>query len=138
MYTNIGLQVCCDKKFIMEGFTMGGELAVGTIVNQENLAKAKMICSGFKALIINYKNKSLVYKVQIEKIKIDLKKSLAEKRMADSTELYITSMQMIQKFMKRFDVERMTQQEEKIFYDKLEKLNDELDVILEEFSKRGI
>lgn len=58
--------------------------------------------------------------------------------MADSTELYITSMQMIQKFMKRFDVERMTQQEEKIFYDKLEKLNDELDVILEEFSKRGI
>lgn len=37
---------------------MGGELAVGTIVNQENLAKAKMICSGFKALIINYKNKS--------------------------------------------------------------------------------
>lgn len=80
----------------------------------------------------------MVYKVQIEKIKIDLEKSLAEKRMADSTELYITSMQMIQKFMKRFDVERMTQQEEKIFYDKLEKLNDELDVILEEFSKRGI
>ena len=116
-------------------FTMGGEFTVSTIVNQENLAVAKMVCSGFKAVLVSYKKNSMTYKAEVERIKNELEKSLAEQRMKNSTALYVTNMKQIQLFMRSFDIKSMDSIEEKLFYRKLERLNDELDAILEQYSK---
>lgn len=114
---------------------MGGEFTVSTIVNQENLAVAKTVCSGFKAVLVDYKKNSMTYKAEVERIKNELEKNLAEQRMKNSTALYVTNMKQIQLFMRSFDIKSMDSIEEKLFYRKLERLNDELDFILEQYSK---
>lgn len=112
-----------------------GEFTVGTMVNQENLALAKTICYGFKAVLVSYKKNSMAYKMEVERIRNELDKNLAEQRMKNSAELYVTNMKQIQLFMRSFDTKSMNSTEEKLFYRKLERLNDDLDFILEQYSK---
>ena len=59
-------------------FTMGGEFTVSTIVNQENLAVAKTVCSGFKAVLVSYKKNSMTYKAEVERIKNELENAIAK------------------------------------------------------------
>ncbi len=114
---------------------MVGELTISAIATQENLAIAKSVCSGLKAILAGFKKNNLTYKAQIQKLQLDLDRILAEHRMKNSTALYTYSMKQIQLFMRQFDLDSMTQYEEKIFLRKLENLNDDLDSILEQYSK---
>lgn len=109
---------------------MGTEITV-----KEGYEAAKTVCSGVKWIVTSFKRDGIIRKNEIKVLQDDLRALTAAKKMQNGAQLFALSMNKIDEFIKHYDVDNMTAEEAKIFYSKLEKLNDYLDNVLEDYSK---
>lgn len=112
---------------------MGTELTV-----KESYEVAKSVCSGVKMIISSFKREGIIRKNEIKILQDDLRAVRSARRMQNTNQLFIFAMDKIDDFMKRYDIDNMRPEEAKIFYANLEKLNDRLNDILDDFSKELI
>ncbi len=103
---------------------------------RESYEMAKSVCSGVKFVVSNFKKNGIVRKHEMEILQNNLDALKAGRKMCNEAQLFELSMDKIDNFMKKYDVEHMDKMESKIFYSKLEKLNDSLDKILEEYANK--
>lgn len=102
---------------------------------KESYEVAKTVCSGVKWIVTSFKRDGIIRKNEIKVLQDDLRAFRAGRKMHNEAQLFTLSMDKIEEFVKRYDIDNMKMEEAKIFYSKLEKLNDFLDNILEDYSK---
>lgn len=105
------------------------------ITTKESYEAAKTVCSGVKWIVTSFKRDGIIRKNEIKVLQDDLRALRAAKKMQNGAQLFVLSMNKIDEFIKHYDIDNMRTEEANIFHSKLEKLNDLLDNILEDYSK---
>lgn len=102
---------------------------------KESYEVAKSVCTGVKWIVASYKKDGIIRKNEIKILQDNLKAVRSAQKMKNTNQLFVLSMDKIDDFIKRYDIDNMKEEEAKIFHSKLGKLNDYFDSILEDYSK---
>lgn len=109
---------------------MGTELSTS-----ESYEVAKSVCLGIKCVITCFRKDGLIRKNEIKVLQEDLQTALAEKKINNTNQLFVLAMDKVDRFIKRYDLDNMSEVEAKIFYNQLDRLNDYLNNIIDSYSK---
>lgn len=105
------------------------------IITKESYEVAKSVCSGVEYIVTSFKRDGIIRKNEIKVLQDNLKALRTAKKIQNEAQLFVLSMDKIDEFIRHYDIDNMRTEEVNIFHSKLEKLNDCLDNILEDYSK---